>query len=457
MHRVSSRQRLVSWDAFDATITNNAYDPVSSDEIFFSTYDNNNDEESETLPLKRKRNDRSNKIHPLLTDGADVFGPVNDVNVVEDIDRDDIIAHSLPELPKEILLAVFQFSNVADLRSVMSVNKSFSNLLRSQEAIESIWKPQIVQRWPFVKSHQADLVDTLNIGYNKLLKCSVDTPEEIDESLFPVHGPTTRVTRSAANRSSKPAELVVTPEHFVHFTGTVGIGDRCIRSSVALPHPSIKKQKLPNLLQRFAIPRICGPFHTISTSPRPFVAPFLTREGLVDLTPRLISYFEVSILPIEAAPLDERHPHTVTMMQPFRVQRAPECVAVGVCTRRFGLQGRMPGWDAESYGYHGDDGGIFHDTGTMVQEFGHRFGVGDTVGCGVDYGMNAIFYTRNGQFSGYAFVLEPQHVEEELFPVVGLDTNCPVSCNFGTTKPFVFDLKKMLQAERQRNIVLSAM
>jgi hypothetical protein len=455
MHRVSSRQRLVSWDAFDATITNDC-DPASSDEIVFSTYDYCiNYEESEPLPLKRKRNGMSNTVHPLLMTGIEAFASASGVNVVvEDNDgRDATMAHTLSELPKEIHLAIFQFSNVSDLRSLMSVNKSFSKLLRSSdEAVESIWKPQIGQRWPFVKSHAAaDMIDTLHVGYNKLLQCAVDTPEEIDESLFPV---STRVTRSSATRS-KPAELVVTPEHFVHFTGTVGIGDRCIRSSVPLPRPFIKKQKLPNLLQRFAIPRICGGIsQTLSMTLRPFLAPFLTREGVIDLTPRVISYYEVSILPTEVAPIEERH---VMMPQPFRVRRAPECVAVGVCTRRFGLQGRMPGWDAESYGYHGDDGGIFHDTGSMVQEFGHRFGVGDTVGCGVDYGMNAIFYTLNGQFSGYAFALEPQHVAEELFPVIGLDTNCPVSCNFGTTKPFVFDLKKMIQSDRQRSIVLSAM
>ena len=39
---------------------------------------------------------------------------------------------------------------------------------------------------------------------------------------------------------------------------------------------------------------------------------------------------------------------------------------MGVCTSRFACDGRQPGWDSESYGYHGDDGRLFHGNGTQV-------------------------------------------------------------------------------------------
>jgi hypothetical protein len=45
----------------------------------------------------------------------------------------------------------------------------------------------------------------------------------------------------------------------------------------------------------------------------------------------------------------------------------------------------MPGWDANSFGYHSDDGGIFRNNGDMVREFGPKWGEGDTVGCGIYY------------------------------------------------------------------------
>lgn len=44
----------------------------------------------------------------------------------------------------------------------------------------------------------------------------------------------------------------------------------------------------------------------------------------------------------------------------------PDCIAVGVSEERFPLKGKMPGWDACSYGYHSDDGGAFHDAGSML-------------------------------------------------------------------------------------------
>lgn len=44
----------------------------------------------------------------------------------------------------------------------------------------------------------------------------------------------------------------------------------------------------------------------------------------------------------------------------------PDCIAVGLSAATFPLKGKMPGWDALSYGYHSDDGGAFHDAGSML-------------------------------------------------------------------------------------------
>ena len=230
------------------------------------------------------------------------------------------------------------------------------------------------------------------------------------------------------------------------------------------------------------------------------------RRLLVDLTPRLCAYFEVSILkPPDATTSDESddttdadqlviprdntprrlmprlqprrfpdrvalppHPlamgfHHDVMFEPAPLRRHHEahpinfprppfppsrntstldCVAVGLSTLAFNPSNKMPGWDINSYGYHGDDGGIFHGHGDMIRRYGPSFGVGDTVGCGLDYALRRIFFVKNGVFLGYAFdQLSEDAMERGLYPTVGVDTVCPLFINFGE-KAFSFDLNK---------------
>ncbi|KAI5811980.1 hypothetical protein BZA77DRAFT_253909 [Pyronema omphalodes] len=65
---------------------------------------------------------------------------------------------------------------------------------------------------------------------------------------------------------------------------------------------------------------------------------------------------------------------------------------------------RMPGWDHNTWGYHGDDGYKFHNT---VHRLGfiETYGAGDTVGCGVIAGR--LFFTKNGKFLGAAIHRTP--------------------------------------------------
>jgi hypothetical protein len=63
---------------------------------------------------------------------------------------------------------------------------------------------------------------------------------------------------------------------------------------------------------------------------------------------------------------------------------------------------RLPGWDKQSYGYHGDDGHSFCSSGTG-QPYGPTFTTGDVIGCGVNLIDNTCFYTKNGHHLGTAF------------------------------------------------------
>ena len=63
---------------------------------------------------------------------------------------------------------------------------------------------------------------------------------------------------------------------------------------------------------------------------------------------------------------------------------------------------RMPGWDPNSYGYHGDDGNSFCCSG-IGQEYGPKFTTGDVVGCCLNRIDGTCFFTKNGHYLGIAF------------------------------------------------------
>ena len=207
---------------------------------------------------------------------------------------------------------------------------------------------------------------------------------------------------------------------------------------------------------------------------RPFVIPTVISNGsdgkgiVVDVTPRMVAYFEVTLVKrgqdapppstgeggmeldrlrgLNGVPVDQHlanrplHLRRLELIA-HRVRQRHECVAIGLSTDAFDTRDRMPGWDTTSYGYHGDDGGIFHGHGDMLRPYGPSFGPGDTVGCGLDYRSRKIFFTKNGQFLGHAFEkVGKEAIEKGLYPTVGVDTECPIYMNYGE-RPFRFDLR----------------
>ncbi|KAK3086302.1 hypothetical protein FSP39_016557 [Pinctada imbricata] len=101
---------------------------------------------------------------------------------------------------------------------------------------------------------------------------------------------------------------------------------------------------------------------------------------------------------------------------------------------------RLPGWDKNSYGYHGDDGHSFSSSGNG-QPYGPTFTTGDVIGCCVNLIDSSCFYTKNGVNLGIAFTDLPAN----LYPTVGLQTPGEVvEANFGQL-PFVFDIEDYMK------------
>jgi len=128
------------------------------------------------------------------------------------------------------------------------------------------------------------------------------------------------------------------------------------------------------------------------------------------------------------------------------------CVAIGLSRTNFQSESMMPGWDAKSYGYHSDDGCVFHGAGVKVRFYGPSFDVGDTVGCGIDYARCEIFFTLNGHYLGAAF----NDVSGILAPTIGIDSLYPVLINFGS-QPFQFDLQKYMDDHNHAELICDLM
>ncbi|KAJ4499343.1 hypothetical protein C8R41DRAFT_915548 [Lentinula lateritia] len=108
---------------------------------------------------------------------------------------------------------------------------------------------------------------------------------------------------------------------------------------------------------------------------------------------------------------------------------------------------RLPGWEPTSWGYHGDDGCSFaaERNGTP---YGPTFGLGDVVGCGIDFSTNQAFFTKNGTFLGIAFENVGKGIE--IYPTVGLQhLGESVKVNFGH-EDFQFGIDFYVQQQRQK-------
>ena len=119
-------------------------------------------------------------------------------------------------------------------------------------------------------------------------------------------------------------------------------------------------------------------------------------------------------------------------------------IGVGLSTMGVNMN-RLPGWDKNSCGYHGDDGHRFRSSGTG-QEYGPTFTTGDVIGCGINLVDGSCFFTKNGHHLGVAF----KDLPSQLYPTVGLQTPGEViDANFGQ-EPFKFDVEGEMRELRRK-------
>ena len=121
-------------------------------------------------------------------------------------------------------------------------------------------------------------------------------------------------------------------------------------------------------------------------------------------------------------------------------------IGVGLATGDVKLE-RLPGWDARSYGYHGDDGHAFRGSGTG-RPYGPTYGAGDIVGVLFNLAEKTISFTKNGIDLGVAF---ERVTEERLHPSIGLRTpGEEVRAFFPPAGPFRGDVASIRAAAAAR-------
>ena len=110
-------------------------------------------------------------------------------------------------------------------------------------------------------------------------------------------------------------------------------------------------------------------------------------------------YFEVTILS------KSKDGYVASRCLPRVELTPPSMIAVGFSGQKASLE-RLPGWEPESWAFHGDDGKAFGGESTG-KNYGPTFTTNDIVGCGINFVNGSIFFTKNGVFLGVCHPIVP--------------------------------------------------
>lgn len=129
-------------------------------------------------------------------------------------------------------------------------------------------------------------------------------------------------------------------------------------------------------------------------------------------------------------------------------KREDTTIGIGFSSRTVSLQ-RAPGWEPESWGYHGDDGHCFAAQ-NVSKAYGPKFGPGDTIGCLINFRLGHALFTKNGEDLGIAFRdANFKDAKGKLYPTVGLKKpGDHVWVNFGQ-QPFLFDIDGYMKKQQK--------
>ncbi|KAK0745309.1 hypothetical protein B0T21DRAFT_100723 [Apiosordaria backusii] len=145
-----------------------------------------------------------------------------------------------------------------------------------------------------------------------------------------------------------------------------------------------------------------------------------------------VYYFEITVLNKKKSSSDEMTP-----------------IAIGFSSPAAALN-RAPGWEPESWGYHGDDGHCYASQ-NVGKSYGPKFGPRDTIGCLMNFRLGQVSFTKNGKELKVAFrdINFKDLNGEKLFPMVGMKKpGDHIWANFGQ-QPFMFDIDNYMRKQQK--------
>ncbi|CAJ1951426.1 unnamed protein product [Cylindrotheca closterium] len=358
----------------------------------------------------------------------------------------------LSSLSTDAQIDVFSFLDLDSLRRMMATDRSFRCLLLSDTAYQ-MWLYQFELRWGKLPQ---------DMHTDPVLKNDVPLPGSISASeSFP--SPVGRL-----GKTNLPLLLSTTPEeipqrliqYFYHPGATFDVSTKqtprleysfnvtgyvySIRANLPLPKPKCQISEIETVTETTLMDdgeEVATLENELIYEWRPFVSPYRYQAGpksTINVSPRLVSYFEIAI-------------GTRQWDCPPPLFR-DDCVCIGLTTSPSRWVSKLPGWDKLSFGYHGDNGGLYHGSGRNIGLVS-TFGPGDTVGMGIDYVHRYIFVTKNGQFVTAAFrdLSIDMLANIHFFPIVGLYTSHVVEVNYmGMAQPFCFDLAAYCNRDQEQ-------
>ena len=83
------------------------------------------------------------------------------------------------------------------------------------------------------------------------------------------------------------------------------------------------------------------------------------------------------------------------------------------------------GWQQGSFGYHGDDGGIYFESGNPMEQEGstmnHKYKTGDVIGVTFDAQSSTLCFYKNKEVVKN-IQLKPHHLSQPLYAAVSMSS-----------------------------------